>query len=1713
MRLVVLWLLLCVFPMVSWADWPMAGANPQRTGWVSDTTPLVIDALWAKPLVPYVPQEVQPIAADSKIFVSTAKGLYAFHADTGDQLWVYPTELPLGHSPTYASGILYVGGFDRRIHAVNATTGAGVWISDSADGPFENNPVVAGTRVFAGNKDGYFYAFSLSTGALSWRYKTEAPIRHSPAYNAGVLYFGSMDNRAYALTEAGALVWQSAVLPGMGWVNGWPVIYQDKVIFTRATLERGQINDHRDAVFGGAAGPTGVVPGVTGTEPGDWVAGTPTMNVATNPIDTVSIPDYLEQHPTRRNMFVLNQSNGAEVAYDLDSDSVTDGPPFLYTWEDAGNMHPPMISGFDGAFYSRAPNMANGNFPSSTVVGWKVGTPHVAFVVSKMSGQSFAWPADEPTGISGGGSKLYWNLCCDRFLGAADLSIANTTWPSSSGTRQQRYNDLDTQACIQSGYPAGYDVEKQKFLWSDVCAFFWSHGTQVGPTIYNNRLYVLRSNALVAFDATGAGDAAPTLASAATVAASSVTAPVSSTTLQARLVTELQKMLDAEGLRSGLGKFGNLEIHTSTIYDDNMMDYWHNPADTILVLVRALPFLSGAFLTSVRAYLQSEFARLPPYTYVHSGFTTGAARDNFIMPPFQTQIFTKTHASQTTTSFTGWSFPPHNVYAVWKYAQAGLGDPATLFAAVAGTIGTTPTDAYLAGQPHVHNAYIAGLQGYVNLCALASGSCASQTTELNRLKALRLTNWTRTPVPTVGNAIAMDYYATMIHSWNFMYMVPELAAHLLSNIGATVLADLAHSTAIAPLWMYAMNEETQGENGVMPYQQTHALFQAHAWFLQNTQAELVKVLDSPQYPRGDLYYIDNLLATLEAEADETPVPPTIVNVTDNRATYPGSTIPRWGLLEITFDVTTVATDLYSPYVADAPPGMPDALGITVDVLFSPDNFVTTWRQPAFLYQVFDDQLKGGNAWYYPTSTLQWKARFAPPTVGAWQYKISAQDSAGTTESPAIAFTVTASSRRGFLKVSPLDKRYFAFDDGTYFPALGYNLNYRNVDWVNPASNSPTFQTMQTNGIQLTRIWLTQWSIWGSAWGIWLSHNPAHQQGEPRMGLGYPNFTAETIRYPGLTAPTAVGNRDVYLWLRYDTNTANSMGRFTPCRVFGWEAAKIPLKQATTYRIRARYNEQLLEGPRVGGQPFGFAIKHGGFMWHNTDETQRCYYPGTGTVLAATYPPPASQWSNFVDPDNAGWSILEGTFSSGSLDFLDHLYLTIENTQDSNADLVSGHVFVDEVSIQEVLGGGNYGPNVIYKPTMNHHQYINQRNAYAFDVVMAQADTYGVYFKPVITEKNDFVLRIFNFDGTMSTDDNGDLFFGNGTEGSGATTKIRFLQRAWWRYAQARWGYSQAIHGWELLNEGVSADMHYILTDQFAKFMKCGVFGIAPGSDCPQTHPNHHIVTTSMASGFPAAFWANSSGNYPDVDYADYHDYLDAVSETGYNDAALFTLTASLAIGAYRPGGALKPVIRGETGWRDATSGTANTLFNANASNGLWLHNLLWGSLNPHGLLEHYWVGAPTQDHIYESGSHDHRPLFKNLWNFLAGMPLHNGTYVDAAATVGNAALRAWGQKDLTAQRAHLWVQNSAHTWKNIVDAVTITPITTTVTIPGMAVSTPFQVEWWDTSTGVPSSTQTVTSASNGDLVLNVTGLTGDLAVRVGDFRTPRAPTNFRLVSQ
>jgi uncharacterized repeat protein (TIGR01451 family) len=86
-------------------------------------------------------------------------------------------------------------------------------------------------------------------------------------------------------------------------------------------------------------------------------------------------------------------------------------------------------------------------------------------------------------------------------------------------------------------------------------------------------------------------------------------------------------------------------------------------------------------------------------------------------------------------------------------------------------------------------------------------------------------------------------------------------------------------------------------------------------------------------------------------------------------------------------------------------------------------------------------------------------------------------------------------------------------------------------------------------------------------------------------------------------------------------------------------------------------------------------------------------------------------------------------------------------------------------------------------------------------------------------------------------------------------------------------------------------------------------------------------------------------------------------------------------------------------------------------------------------------------------------------------------------------------KDVVHDKAHLWIQNRQHTWKNVVGGVPLEAITGTVTISGLQAG-PYAVEWWDTTNGAIFKSETI----EGDTELMLTlphALDDDVAVEIG----------------
>lgn len=809
----------------------------------------------------------------------------------------------------------------------------------------------------------------------------------------------------------------------------------------------------------------------------------------------------------------------------------------------------------------------------------------------------------------------------------------------------------------------------------------------------------------------------------------------------------------------------------------------------------------------------------------------------------------------------------------------------------------------------------------------------------------------------------------------------------------------------------------------------------------------------------------------------------ISEISDNRGDYTSDQIPLYKKLEITFQVqNTVAQNFQLPYDPSPPPGMdptyPKRRGISVDGLFLPpgaSDWNHAYHQPGFFYQYFDDQVKRSwdgkdHEWFNPTGNFAWKVRFSPNQTGTWQYRLTAQDAGGSYQSSPQSFRVVTSKDPGFIKVSASDRRYFEFDNGEPFFALGFQGRAFDIPFQD---ENPKFHEYGQNGINLVRYWIS--GMYGSAWLEWLGGRNIYDGYLPRAGT-------EAFHDP-------VRNQDV-LTMRIDYETDGDTGWYDACRFQFWNDPEA-VKPHTNYRLSIQYWGQNISGPRIQSSPsYGLVGKIGG------DWAPKCYEPGTSNVI-----------TNYGG-DTKDWGTIAGTWNSGDNDFLPRVYLGLEN-------VTQGKAYILSISLREELGNGQYGPEILTEPSMEYQLYYPERSAYALDKIVSQAEQSDVYLKLVIMEKNDTIYSKLDDDGTFvigGEEDNQDGFYGLGR----GMNKTRWLQQAWWRYLQARWGYSPHIHSWELTNEGDPwLKSHWELADELGKFMHCGAFGIqvgnGDGAKCNYEHPDDHLVTTSTWDSFPSEqFWGNR--DYPNVDYADVHAYVSTgwLRNPAYeSDAALYHLDYSAdvrsSLDTYSAQNDIptKPILRGEGGIDFLGEQTEQSDL-ALDKNGVWLHNYTWAQLDPGAMMELYWWGENLANQPGPDGKPGLYEIYGYFHDFIKDIPLNNGHYEDAGAQASDANLRVTGQKDTVDGRADLWVQNKNHTWRNVVNgATTISGLSGTVTLGGFIPDRPFKVQWYVfTTQGIPViQTATIDSDGAGNIVLSMPTdhSISDVGIKIGDY--------------
>jgi outer membrane protein assembly factor BamB len=129
--------------------------------------------------------------------------------------WVFKTKAPFFSSPVVSENIVYLGGLDSLLYAIDIPSGKEKWRFHTK-GEIRSSVCIYEDQLYLNGGDGCLYALKKKTGGLLWKFGTGGERKYdfadyfhsTPVVEQGIIYFGSGDGTLYAVkAETGRLVW------------------------------------------------------------------------------------------------------------------------------------------------------------------------------------------------------------------------------------------------------------------------------------------------------------------------------------------------------------------------------------------------------------------------------------------------------------------------------------------------------------------------------------------------------------------------------------------------------------------------------------------------------------------------------------------------------------------------------------------------------------------------------------------------------------------------------------------------------------------------------------------------------------------------------------------------------------------------------------------------------------------------------------------------------------------------------------------------------------------------------------------------------------------------------------------------------------------------------------------------------------------------------------------------------------------------------------------------------------------------------------------------------------------------------------------------------------------------------------------------------------------------------------------------------------------
>ena len=765
-------------------------------------------------------------------------------------------------------------------------------------------------------------------------------------------------------------------------------------------------------------------------------------------------------------------------------------------------------------------------------------------------------------------------------------------------------------------------------------------------------------------------------------------------------------------------------------------------------------------------------------------------------------------------------------------------------------------------------------------------------------------------------------------------------------------------------------------------------------------------------------------------------------------------VQKYAKLEVAFDITdTAATNPYFPYDPNPPAGIQTGAGISADALLLPPgqaDWAASKTLPCFYYQPVQELGSGAEVALAPTGKAEWRCRFTPETAGQWQYKIRATDAGGTTESAIHEFDCIDSNRKGFIRVSPTDSRFFEFSDGT--PLVTPLINVEEGSPLNSVAEiRQNIQKMGQNGIRFVR-----WFPTG--------------EGANYAAIPFGDSLRMSWRFGGSAS------------VLDDVDTA--AGKLFSFQPYYYSIQELPGLPGARYRLSLRAKitgEQVL---RAGINSASVDVCSASSTYHQSNgHSDTCTYKRDG-------------WNDYsVSFTNSSNAPAIAVNISG-------LYVN-SDAPAPYSSVQSGKIRIHSIVLQrDESGSGGWGPNLLTRSDPDTFAYVDQVSAATLDEIFRVSEQYGVYHKLTLFHKNDDILNRFLPDGTVTSnwDDLDRPFY------SAPGQAARWYENAYVRYFVARWSYTPALHSLELANENHLTQESYAAGFALTNL----VHGLSP----------RRVLMSNSFWGWLVDPYFNDPTNKDAIDYSDKHwyaneagwgtsEYAGEVISAQYKDSAAYVRECWSRFKEYEASLRLdEPIVRGEGGV--ARSGTEPQHSDIPSDpKGTYYHKKLWAHVGSLGYsCDGEWyprLFVPYSNIQFPNITYNLEKMFGAYERFIQAEPLSNGRYreigTDLTSGTGQilladmaGSLRAWGRLDPIAGKGMLWIDNANHTWWNVVQGSAILAAGARLTVQGLPAGT-YSAEWWDTTAGAATRTETYTVGADGRLSFTVSNLADDVAIK------------------